>query len=89
MDRRTSLAMMGNRHCEERSEDAIQAPIVMVGFTRLSGYDEKAGCNLIATAVPRCKKQHFPNMTSRLVSIKFTGKPRPTSSPLAKTSGLD
>ncbi len=43
--------------------------------TRLRGYDKKAGCNLIATAVPDCKKQHFPNMTARLVSVKFTGKP--------------
>ncbi len=28
------VAMKGNRHCEERSHAAIQAPIVMVGFNR-------------------------------------------------------
>jgi hypothetical protein len=43
--------------------------------TRLRGYDKKAACNLIATAVSGCKKQHFPNMTARLVSISYKGKP--------------
>ena len=43
--------------------------------TRLRGHDKKAACNFIATAVLRCKKQHFPNISTRLVWIKFTGKP--------------
>jgi predicted dehydrogenase len=34
MDRRASLAMTESRHCEERSDAAIQPPIVMVGFNR-------------------------------------------------------
>ena len=43
--------------------------------TRFRGYDKKAACNFIATAVLRCKKQHFPNINTRLVWFKFTGKP--------------
>ena len=34
MDRRALLAMTESRHCEERSDAAIQVPIVMVGFNR-------------------------------------------------------
>jgi hypothetical protein len=35
--------------------------------TRIRGYDKKAGYNVMATAVPGCKKQHFPIMTARVV----------------------
>ena len=57
--------------------------------TRLRGY-EKKGCNLIATAVPGSKKQHFPNMTDRLVRFKFTGKPaRPQARLLRLPGSID
>jgi len=43
--------------------------------TRLRGYDTKAACNFMATAVLRCKKQHFPIMTARLVYLSLSANP--------------
>ena len=58
--------------------------------TRLRGYDKKAACNFIATAVLRSKKQHFPNMSTLLDWIKFTGKPaRPQARLLRLPGSID
>ena len=58
--------------------------------TRLRGYDKKAACNLIATAAPRCKKQHSSNMTTSLVLTKIAGKPaRPQARLLRLPGSID
>ena len=43
--------------------------------TRFRGYDKKAACNFIATAVLPCKKQHFSNISTRLVGSSLRANP--------------